>query len=388
MRKPDLQEILDSGNCSACGACVLTGTASAMALNAEGHLRPVPANAPNPQAPELSTYCPAVVVERPDRPSGSRRDPYFGDYLAVWSGWAADPDLRFKGSSGGALSALARTALEHDVESVVMASGERIGTRTSAHRVDDSAQVGDYASSRYAPVSTLSLLPVVSGSESAVVCRPCEASALRQLRPSGAPLVLSFFCAGVPSQWATDDLVATLGGEAESARGLRYRGNGWPGLFSFRDRQGEQHCASYDDSWGAHLGRQVQSRCKICVDGVGESADVVAGDIWESDEKGFPVFDEAPGVSVIIARTPRGVALVHQAISSGHLVAQEQDVTELREVQPAQVNRRQFVAARLAGRRLAGRPIPRYKGFGLMLLSARRPREAVRQLRGTYRRSK
>ncbi len=104
-----------------------------------------------------------MVVERPARPAGSRRDPYFGDYLAVWSGWAADPDLRFKGSSGGALSALARTALEHEVESVVMASGERIGTRTSAHLVDASAQVGDYASSRYAPVSTLSLLPVVSG---------------------------------------------------------------------------------------------------------------------------------------------------------------------------------------------------------------------------------
>ncbi len=121
---------------------------------------------------------------------------------------------------------------------------------------------------------------------------------------------------------------------------------------------------------------------------MGESADVVAGDIWESDEKGFPVFDEAPGVSVIIARTPRGLALVQQAISSGHLVAKEQDITELREVQPAQVDPA-AVRGRAAGRPPLGRPsYSALQGFGLTLLSARRPREAVRQLRGTYRRSK
>lgn len=388
MSRETVQRVIDSGNCSACGACVLTGVADRMELSAEGHLRPVPAPAPNPVAPALSDYCPGLVVDRPQRAAGARRDPYFGDYLAVWSGWAADPELRFKGSSGGALSALARAAMELDeVDAVAMAIGEDRGSRTRADVVADPAALGQYASSRYAPVSTLAILPAEPVG-TAIVCRPCEASALRQLRPAGVSFVLAFFCAGVPSQQATDQLITEMGGVPDTVTGLRYRGNGWPGFFRFDDERAVEHRTSYDDSWGAHLGKRVQPRCKICVDGVGESADVVAGDIWEADDKGFPLFDEAPGVSVIIARTPRGLQLVRHAIAAGHLVAQEQDINELHAVQPAQVTRRQFVAARLAGRALAGKPIPRYRGFGLSRLALARPREAIRQLRGTYRRSR
>ncbi len=387
-KRLDLQAVLASGNCSGCGACVLTGLASGMALDPAGHLRPVPAASPAGEGPPLADYCPAIAVQRPDPAPGATRDAYFGDALHVWVGHAADPELRFKGSSGGALSALARAALELDeVSGVVVAGGAERGSRTLTAAVTDPAELGEYASSRYAPASTTAAL-AGAGPGTAIVCRPCEASALRRLPAVGTPYILSFFCAGVPSQAATDDLIEQMGGQPGSVVGLRYRGNGWPGFFSFTDPGGSSHATTYEESWGQHLGKRLQSRCKICVDGVGESADVAAGDIWESDEKGFPVFDEAPGQSVIIARTPRGRALVEHAVARGHLVVADQSISALHAVQPLQVSRRRFLAARLTGRRLAGRSVPKYRGFGLASLALGEPREALRQLRGSYRRAK
>ena len=110
--------------------------------------------------------------------------------------------------------------------------------------------------------------------------------------------------AGTPSQHATDAVLASLGAppDADLVR-LRYRGEGWPGSFTAQDAAGATWSTSYDASWGAHLGKAVQWRCKICPDGVGESSDVTAGDFWRSDERGYPLFDEGDGFSALVART-------------------------------------------------------------------------------------
>ena len=77
---------------------------------------------------------------------------------------------------------------------------------------------------------------------------------------------------------------------------------------------------SYDESWGGVLGPATHWRCKLCADGVGESADVVAADLWRVDERGYPVFTEGPGSSALIARTERGLEAVRAAAAAGALV--------------------------------------------------------------------
>jgi coenzyme F420 hydrogenase subunit beta len=199
--------------------------------------------------------------------------------------------------------------------------------------------------------------------------------------------MLSFFCAGTPSQHATDRLAQTLGTEVDEVAELRYRGNGWPGNFAVTDRAGNTASLSYDESWGRHLGRALQWRCKLCPDGVGEDADIAVGDYWDADENGYPLFENQQGRSVAIARTRRGHQLLMDAAAAGAINLRAAKLRTVAGIQPLQVQRRSTLLGRLAGRLLAGKRIPYYSGYGLSRLASRNLKDNVAALRGTRSRS-
>jgi coenzyme F420 hydrogenase subunit beta len=385
-------EVVASGNCSGCGGCALIHPAIAMGRSDDGYNRPAFADASADGSPdEFRATCPGLRVDAA-RPPGSRRDPLFGPYISVWEAHATDPEVRHLGSSGGALTALAGWLVESGRAARAVTAGPDRGKPSNSTTLTLTAgdDFGATAGSRYGPVSTLATVDVLAP-DSAVIAKPCEATALRQLtehRGAERPLVLSFFCAGTPSQHATDGLVSDLGVDLETLAALRYRGEGWPGHFTATRPDGTSERITYEESWGKVLGRALQWRCKICPDGIGESSDITAGDFWESDDRGYPVFTEAGGRSALIARTERGERLVREAIADGVIEATPIDVRALRPVQPLQVNRRSELAARLLGVRAAGLRVPRYRGFGLLALSARRPKRSLRSGLGAFRRAR
>jgi coenzyme F420 hydrogenase subunit beta len=312
-----------------------------------------------------------------------------GSYFGVWEAWASEETVRQRGSSGGALTALHRWLLDSGRASTIASAS--IGSeprRTVPVTITTKEAALAAAGSRYAPVGVLSNPDVMSSD--AITAKPCEISAIRALRTTGRtedvddPILLSFFCAGTPSQLATDDLLAKLGVPADrSIDDLWYRGRGWPGRFTVRTADGEASL-SYDESWGGILGPATHWRCKTCADGVGESADVVAADLWKVDERGYPVFTEGPGSSALIARTERGFEAVRAAAAAGAVVVRPIRVSELADAQPLQRNRRISLFGRLLGGRLAGVPGPRYRGFRLWALALAHPRLNLRAARGTY----
>jgi coenzyme F420 hydrogenase subunit beta len=307
--------------------------------------------------------------------------------VEAWEAWAADPELRHAGSSGGVLTALSAWLLATgQVAHVVAAQADPADpTRTVPVALTGAADAVATAGSRYAPVSSAAH-PAALDARGAVVGKPCEVSALRALAGSeegGAPLLLSFFCAGVPAQGATTRLLRDLGvPEHEPVTALRYRGRGWPGRF-VAETAARSVSASNDESWGRYLGPTTQWRCKVCPDGLGESADVVAGDYWHADERGYPDFADDAGRSVLIARTARGAALVQRAVAAGVLETRPVDLAAVLAVQPLQLTRRRTLAGRLLGVVLAGRPVPRYAGFGLLRSAVRAPRQSLRAARGS-----
>jgi len=388
-------EVVASGNCSGCGLCSLLDPSLEMALDGEGFSRPASTGGASIARGEaaydaFSQGCPGrkVISPREERPE---RDPLFGSFHSVWEAWATDEETRHAGSSGGTITALAAWLVETGRAAQVtgvQAKPER-PSRTIPVTIGSRAGLMKSAGSRYAPVSALDN-PNVILPGSAVVGKPCEASAIRVasdllLPEANRPIILSFFCAGVPSQLATDSLVRSFGLDPESLASMRYRGDGWPGDFVATDHVGETGRMPYDESWGKVLGPTMQWRCKICVDGVGESADIVAGDFWRSDERGYPIFDDGNGISVLIARTARGHKILTEARSDGVLTASALDITKLYSVQPFQVERRQTLFGRLLGARLAGARVPRYKGFGLLALGLTRPyRRLIRPTLGSF----
>ncbi|MCZ9882313.1 Coenzyme F420 hydrogenase/dehydrogenase, beta subunit C-terminal domain [Arthrobacter sp. B2a2-09] len=397
-----VESVVRSGNCSGCGACALIDPGLSLVLDDDGFNRPVrrlPLSPKNDRqmTDELLASCPGIVVKRPmpDQISGeeTRFEPALGHAVSSWQAWATDPETRFRGSSGGVLTALAEWLVDSGRSARVIGAAADASEprRTVAVQLGRNSDFLQQAGSRYAPVSVAAQGSSLSP-DSAFVGKPCEVAAVRQLSEyrgdEERPLLMSFFCAGVPSQLATDRLLSELGIPVGSPlRTLRYRGHGWPGEFYAETVDGAQGSATYDESWGKQLGPSMQWRCKICPDGVGESADIVAGDYWKTDDRGYPEFTDGSGVSALIARTTRGHEAIVAAVDAGVIQADPLDLRQISSIQPYQVERRATLWARLLGRRLAGWKIPRYVGFQLLELAFERPLRSARYMYGSFRRS-
>jgi coenzyme F420 hydrogenase subunit beta len=397
-QSPALARVARGDLCAGCGACAALAPGKVvMAVEEPGYLRPVQ-SAPLDPAEEaaIARVCPGLGI-RVD-PAAGRSDPVlWGPYVSMRTGWATDDGLRFAASSGGALSAILVHLLEAGmVDAVVQTAASpdlAIGNATVISRV--AAAIRDAAGSRYAPSAPLADLPlhVASGRRFAFVGKPCDAAALRQMAagdPAVArtfPVILSFFCAGVPSHSGGEEVLKALGvGPAEVAA-FRYRGLGWPGRATATLKDGSERSMSYHDSWGKILSRHVQHRCKICPDGIGSVADIVCADAWESDDRGYPRFSEAPGVSLIVARTPFGAEILSAAAAAGHVQLADFDPAALPAMQPGQSFRRRSVYARLLALRLAGRPVPDYQGIRLRAAALQNPlRKNLKNFLGMLRR--
>lgn len=385
-----VEQVVAAGNCSGCGACALLDDRISMRLDRQGYLRPAfstvaPLDGRTCDVGRFEAVCPGRTVAGQNNP-GATRHPLLGPTQGSWVAWATDETLRSTGSSGGALSALSAWLLESGkVDDVVAAKGDACDpTRTTSTRLVDPLDVLPAAGSRYAPVGNAALARL--NARAGFVGKPCEASAVRALAETAgapAPVILSFFCAGTPSQQATEDLLSDLQ-VSKPVRDLWYRGHGWPGRFTVTDQDGTEHSMDYQTSWGDSLGPTIQWRCKICPDGVGESADIVAADFWRSDDQGYPLFEEADGVSALIARTELGARLVAEAVTAGVIETRPLEPDDLARVQPFQVQRRSTLWGRLLGARLAGVRVPRYVGFSLWHLAAGRPLQTLRAARGTF----
>ncbi|RXZ72226.1 Coenzyme F420 hydrogenase/dehydrogenase, beta subunit C-terminal domain [Agromyces albus] len=390
-----VQRVVRAENCAGCGVCPLISDRLEMELSDDGFLRPSVRDTPTDRdddAAEASLFakvCPGMRLTARRLPE-QQQHPILGRYVEAWQGWAVDEEIRRAGSSGGVLTALSDWLVSSGRAPAVRASGmgaERPTTTVSV-RITTREEAIASAGSRYAPVSNARR----DDEPDPFVGKPCEVSAMHNLATQGGsgsepPLLLSFFCAGTPSQKATDRLVEELGGHADRVSNLRYRGDGWPGSFKFSTSDGVVGEMSYQMSWGKRLGREVQLRCKICPDGTGEHADIAVGDYWDADENGFPMFTEAFGNSVVIARTQRGAEILRAASEDGVIMLSSIDLDDVASVQPLQKLRRRTIGGRLVGRMIGGVRIPRYRGYGILHRLATNLFDNVRAAAGTFART-
>lgn len=368
-----LSRVARGNLCAGCGGCALVAPGKiAMTLVDPGYLRPrqiAPIGAK--EDARIARICPGLGQDVD--PDGRLDDTLWGPYVAMHTGFSTDADLRHAASSGGALSGVLSDLLERGEIDAVVQTGAcpRVPVANVTVLSHSTQEVRRAAGSRYAPSAPLAGLEThLEGTDRlAFVGKPCDVAALRALAledprvNARIPVMLSFFCAGVPSQAGAEMILQRLGTDLASTRTFRYRGNGWPGHATARLNDGSERSMSYFDSWGGILSHHVQLRCKICADGTGKAADLVFGDAWHSDDKGYPLFEEQEGVSLIVARTAHGASLLAAAGEAGKLIVQPFDPSGLVAIQPGQVGRRRALFARLAGLRLLGRPVPRYRGL-------------------------
>jgi coenzyme F420 hydrogenase subunit beta len=313
--------------------------------------------------------CPGYQIDARVAEPGPASHPDYGSAIEIWEGWATDPDVRFRASSGGILTALSLYLIEVERFSGVLHAGMDTDkpwmnrNYVSGTRADVLARAG----SRYAPSSPCESLGEVAGDGLyAFIGKPCDVSAVAELRRRDPELdqrlglVLSFFCAGTPSTRGTLDLMGQLGAKPQDTTEVLYRGSGWPGRFRMTMRSGKSsETLSYTESWGKLTGYRPL-RCHLCPDGLGRFADISCGDAWDQFEE-----NGDPGRSLILVRTERGRRHLRAAAAAGYITLNPADPGRVVTAQKDLLARRREILGRLAALQVAGAPVPAFHGFSL-----------------------
>jgi coenzyme F420 hydrogenase subunit beta len=393
-----LGDVVDWGLCIGCGACAYTCSKRAIRMvhvEAEGY-RPTFDLASCHDCTDCLPICPGAQVDG-NLLCGSQKststDHEFGPVLEVYEGWASDPDVRYRGSSGGVLSALSLYCIEQGgFAGVIHAGMDPVSPWMNRNFVSRSRdEVLARAGSRYAPSSPCSALDACRDAEQpyAFIGKPCDTAAVGRIgRRDGdvranLGLVMTFFCAGTPSTLGTLRLMERLNTPLVSVKTLHYRGAGWPGEFRTVDNDAVVGSTmSYKDSWSA-LTSYRPLRCNLCPDGLGRVADISCGDAWHRYTN-----NGDPGRSMILVRTERGREALVAAAAAGYVTLHRAAPLDVLRAQPSLLERRRSLLGRLIALRVLGAPVPRYQGFSLLRgWASSGPVFAFKSVAGTLRRA-
>lgn len=388
--------------CTGCGTCAALKPAAIRMTEHPVHgRRPVvlPTAEGRAAAQAVAPLCAGLGTDFRTLPLRDAIDRDWGPVLAVWQGWAADAEIRHRGSSGGAVTALALFALQSGLaRGVAHVAADADDPRRNRAVISRSrAELLRGAGSRYAQASPAEALGEIAAGDDPVafIGKPCDvASVARAMAADPAlaaklPLRIAIFCAGAPNRRATDRLLSVLGLPAGTTpTALRYRGEGWPGLMQarWRDATGaERETAgiTYAQGWGEILQAERRWRCRICTDHTGAFADIAVGDPWHEAPKG----EAEAGRSLIVARSVRGLRLIEAAIAAGVLVATPEPRDAIGRAQPNLKASQGAVWGRRLAMRLAGLPVPADRGLPLFAAWRALPvRAKLSSVAGTLRR--
>jgi coenzyme F420 hydrogenase subunit beta len=304
-----------------------------MAITSHGRIRPwIKERLDDDTLGDILKVCPGVTVTGPAPhqagPDG-RMHAVWGPIASLHRGWAENDAVRHRAAAGGALTALGCFLLDSgEVDAILHVRASATEPMlTEAQVSKTSAEVVSGAQSRYGPAAPLRHVHRLldEGGTFAVIAKPCDVAAIRNLAridprvETQIRYCLTIFCGGVPSLDTAKKIVAHHGVAPEEVAVFRWRGEGWPGPTRVETRDGRVFDLTYDQAWyddSMPWTYDLQFRCKICPDAIGELADVACPDGWVM-ENGRPLHKEAPGVNILVARTAKGADLVAAAAAAG-----------------------------------------------------------------------
>lgn len=359
-----IKKVIENNLCVGCGLCESMISDCKLKLNKEGFFKPEfikPIESYSNELKEIQKVCPSINV---NVESTGNNNLLWGNIDKIQRGYSNTPDIRHKGSSGGVLTQAAVSLLESGkVDKVLQIGADKVkpflNNTYLNHNIED---VIGCSGSRYSPSKLLYNIEqqLKLNHKLLIIGKPCDISALKNFVKNNDEFknniiyTMSFFCAGIPSQSSTFELISNLGVEkVEEINSFKYRGGGWPGKVQIGTTDGYTNECSYEDSWGKLLGRNLNKRCKICPDGIGLEADFVCADSWESSN-GYPDFEDKPGYSLIISRNEKGTEILNHLEEVNKITLENVDVESIKQVQPYQWNRIVYLGSRMLGARFKG----------------------------------
>ena len=372
-----LEEIVGNGLCIGCGLCrsIAGRDQIDLVMTPQGRERPL-VRRPLERADleRINAVCPGTRIGGTDTAAcnTAMHDTVWGAAERLSIGYARDPLVRFRGSTGGVLTALGQFLLSSSrVNFVLHVGASRSAPMRSERRLSfDAAAVLDGAGSRYGPVAVLTdFCEILERAEPfALIAKPCDVTAVRNLGRIDARVdcymryALTLVCGGASDLRKSEEVLQHFRIHESELALFRYRGHGNPGLTRIETKDGRAFELTYQQLWEDESKWMIQPRCRICPDAIGLEADIAASDVWPG---GSPAGEDA-GFNGIIVRTARGLELYEAAVAAGALtIDHSATYADFDRFQPHQVRKRRAVWARLKALQVSGKPVPQVTNLGL-----------------------
>lgn len=301
-----------------------------------------------------SSYCPSLNIKIFNKLDFKNR--IWGNYFSLSTVHSSNEKIRYKSASGGAITSICNYLIKEKIIDKVLTVKINLTDLSSKQiNTDKVSLINSCAGSKYLPLSSLiNFRDILKDKYRYVlIAKPCEISAIRSMINEGQipknkiPILISFFCAGIPSSNTTKKIFKDYKFNFNTLTNLRFRGNGWPGFF-LAESKNKKIKLNYDESWNNYHSKNIHFRCKFCPDAIGLNADIVAADPWDILNK-KPTFKERPGLSLIFSRTKYGEEIFRNSINKGYLKIHNSsyDIKNLKVIQRHQYLRRRFYFYRL-----------------------------------------
>ncbi|MDH3532387.1 MAG: Coenzyme F420 hydrogenase/dehydrogenase, beta subunit C-terminal domain [Gammaproteobacteria bacterium] len=324
------------------------------------------------------------------------QDEIWGHYVLMRYAWAGDADARYRGSTAGVLSALGGFLIRSGQAAFVLHVGPDPDKpmRSRWYLSEDPDDVLARAGSRYGPTAPLAgLLTAIERDEPfAIIAKPCDLSTVHRYAETAPRLDtlcvarLAMVCGGQSRLSKSRGVLDAIGVSENEIALFRYRGFGNPGRTRIELKDGRCFEKTYLEQWQDESTWDLETRCKVCADALGEAADVVVADVWPG---GSPT-GEDEGLGGLIVRSSIGKALVDTAVAAGTIVLGDHITPrQFDSLQPHQVRKKLALTSRLEGLDDAGLPGIEAPGLRLEALADRLDQDSKQRERdGTRRRAR
>ena len=255
-------------------------------------------------------------------------DLLFGECLAIYSGYSNDPEFRYNGASGGAVSTILIQLLEQKIidGALVVKMGCKRPLEPEILIAKNRQEIMDAQQSKYIPVPlNAGLKSILDNPDKkyAMTALPCHLHGLRLLErlvphlKDQIVLRIGLLCGFNPTLNSTKYLLNRAGvpdNKFNDIQKIKYRDGDWPCGFRVLMKDGSDHFLyPIKEFLYSHYVFERQ-RCAMCRDHSAELADISVGDEWRLDIK-----NSAEGWSFIIPRTPIGQTILNQMVDQGHI---------------------------------------------------------------------
>jgi len=246
-------------------------------------------------------------------------DPSLGYFKNCYLGYSLNKNIRFKCSSGGAITSILIYLLKNKIidGALVTTMDAKNPLISKPFIAYTEKEIVEARGSKYTPVVLNQCLTEIIKSKKksfAIVGLPCHIHGIRKFQKINPVLkkkvkvCLGIMCGQTVNFNGSRFFLKRGGVKEEELKELRHRGEGWPGKIALKLKNNELKKINFKDNFKIFtLGFFTPTRCFLCIDQTNELSDIAFCDAW--DEK--ITLKDNLGSNFIISRTKEGNRIIN-----------------------------------------------------------------------------